>query len=221
MGDTPRNTTRQREAGAASRAETRRQLIAAAKELFSEQGYSATTVTKIARRAGVSLQTLYLACGSKRELLQVVLSQALSGTPSGIGPDYLTGLRAQMASAADETYPEPERTLRAFTRLFRTLAERAEPWWRVYRDAAAIDPEIASDWATLTAQRRIATAALLQDLADAQLPPGLTRHVLVDTAWAIASPETCQLLINHAGYTLDDYERWMADTLSRVVASPA
>jgi len=85
LGDTPRNTTRQREAGAASRAETRRQLIAAARELFSEQGYSATTVIKIARLAGVSLQTLYLACGSKRELLQVVLSEALSGTPSGIG----------------------------------------------------------------------------------------------------------------------------------------
>lgn len=150
-----------------------------------------------------------------------MLSQALSGTPSGIGQDYLTGLRAQMASVADETYPEPERTLRAFTRVFRTIAERAETWWRVYRDAAAIDPEIAEDWATLTARRRTATAALLQDLADAQLPPGLTRRALTDTVWAIASPETCQLLRNHAGYTLDDYERWMADTLSRMVDSPA
>ena len=97
MGDTPRNTTRQREAGAASRAETRRQLIAAARELFSEQGYSATTVTKIARLAGVSLQTLYLACGSKRELLQVVLSEALSGTPSGIGGPLPAG--AQLLKA--------------------------------------------------------------------------------------------------------------------------
>src|SRR5262249_57506347 len=67
------------------------------REVVRGEGCGARTVTKIARLAGVSLQTLYLACGSKRELLQVVLSEALSGTPSGIGGPLPAG--AQLLKA--------------------------------------------------------------------------------------------------------------------------
>ena len=217
MGETIRNTTRQREAGAASRAETRRRLIAAARELFAECGYAVSTVTKIAQRAGVSLQTLYLACGSKRELLQVVLAEALADSPAGIEVDYVNNLHIQLSAATDDATPEPDRTLRAFAKLFRHIAERAHPWWRVYRDAAGADREIADDWAALTAKRRETTAELLAELADDQLPPGLTRETLVDTIFVIASPETCQLLLENRGYTLDRYEQWLSDTLCRAV----
>src|SRR6476620_9319750 len=79
----PRRMTRQREAGAASRAETQR-LVVAAGELFAELGYAGSTVTAIADRAGVSLQTLYLAWGSKRQLLRAFMEQGLSGSPSAI-----------------------------------------------------------------------------------------------------------------------------------------
>ena len=218
MSRPQRNTTRQREAGAASRAETRRRLSVAASELFAEQGYTATTVSGIARRAGVSLQTLYLAWGSKRELLRAVLGEALSGTAGGIDTEYVPRLRALMAPAAQESHTEPEHTVRAFAHVFRLIADRAATWWQIYRDAAATDPEIAQDWAALTALRRETTAALLQGLADEHLPPGLGRDQMVDTAWTIASPETCDLLVRHTGYTLDAYERWVGDTLLAVVA---
>ena len=218
MSSSSRNTTRQREAGAASRAETRRRLVEAAAELFAEQGYRATTVSGIARRAGVSLQTLYLAWGSKRDLLRAVLGQALSGTSGGIDADYVPRLQAQMSAAADQSHTGPERPVRALAHVFRTIAERAMPWWRVYRDAAGNDPEIAVDWAGLTALRRRTIAVLLQDLDDEHLPPGTGRERLTDTAWTIASPETCDLLVRHAGYTLDAYEQWVGDTLLAVVA---
>jgi AcrR family transcriptional regulator len=213
-----RNTTRQREAGAASRAETRRRLVAAAAELFGEQGYTATTVNSIARQAGVSLQTLYLAWGSKRDLLRAVLGQALSGTAGGIDADYLPRLHAQMVAATKQSHTEPERTVRALAHVFRAIAERATPWWRIYRDAAATDHAIAHDWATLTAQRRQTTAALLQGLTDEDLPLGLGRDQMTDTAWTLASPETCELLVRHGGYTLDAYERWVGDTLLAALA---
>ena len=38
--------------------ETRRNIIDAAAELFSELGYSGTTLAKIAKRAGVSVETV-------------------------------------------------------------------------------------------------------------------------------------------------------------------
>lgn len=74
-----RNTTRHREAGAASRVETRRRLLDAAGHEFAERGYTAATVTRIAGRAGVTVQTLYLAWGSKRELLRAYMESALAG----------------------------------------------------------------------------------------------------------------------------------------------
>lgn len=218
MGRPQRNTTRQREAGAASRAETRRRLVAAAAELFAEHGYTATTVSSIARRSGVSLQTLYLACGSKRELLRAVLGQALSGTGGGIEADYASRLQAQMAVVANTSHTEPERTVRALAHVFRTVAERATPWWRVYRDAAATDPDIAHDWVRLTALRRRTTAGLLHGLTDENLPLGLGTTQMTDTAWTIASPETCELLMRHGGYTFDAYERWVGDTLLAALA---
>src|SRR4051794_3507973 len=71
---------RRREAGTASRESTRQRLLAAADELFRERGYSATTVAAITARAGVSLQTLYLAWGSKRDLFRAAAEAAAAAS---------------------------------------------------------------------------------------------------------------------------------------------
>jgi AcrR family transcriptional regulator len=59
----------------------RERLVVAAVELFTEQGYDATTVTQIAARAGVAKSTLFRYFPDKREILaagQETLSQLLS-----------------------------------------------------------------------------------------------------------------------------------------------
>jgi AcrR family transcriptional regulator len=59
----------------------RERLVVAAVELFTEQGYDATTVTQIAERAGVTKSTLFRYFPDKREILaagQETLSQLLS-----------------------------------------------------------------------------------------------------------------------------------------------
>jgi AcrR family transcriptional regulator len=55
-------------------AERRRQLIAAAEDLFLHKGYHATTMDDVARRAGMSKKTVYQVFSSKSELLDAVLS---------------------------------------------------------------------------------------------------------------------------------------------------
>src|ERR1700709_34116 len=57
-------------------------LVVAAVDLFTEQGYDATTVTQIAERAGVTKSTFFRHFPDKRELLvagQETLSQLLAG----------------------------------------------------------------------------------------------------------------------------------------------
>lgn len=212
-------SSRQKRAGEASRAATRARLVDAAATAFLEGGYSATTVTELARRAEVSLQTLYLAVGNKRLLLRAVLEQALAprGDPAGgIGESYRRELRAQ-AGAAHRGADDPPARVRAIAHVFRTVAERAAPWWRLYRHAAATEPEIAADWAELQRLRRGTLAALLDDVPDDALRTGLTRDRAVDTLWVLASPETYELLVERAGYSLDGFEGWLGDTLAGVL----
>ena len=51
-------------------AQTRRDIIAAAGVLFRERGYAGTSMPEIAAEAGVAVETIYRAFGSKAGLLR-------------------------------------------------------------------------------------------------------------------------------------------------------
>ncbi len=215
-GRRPRNTLRQREAGAASRTETRRRLLVAAAELFAEKGYKGATVNAIAARAGVSLQTLYLSWGSKRELLRGYLEYSLSGSPTGTDEaSWAARLRELITAEMDRRPDDPTVALRAAARVFRHASERAALAWQLYRDAAAVDTEIADDWATLARLRRHSMADGLMSgvLHSGSMRPTLNPDAALDTIMVLVSPESYDVLVRGAGYTLDRYEQWIGDTL--------
>ena len=60
-------------------ARTRLAVLDAARELFTAQGYMATTVDEIAGRAGVSKPTVFAAAGSKQAILKQLRDIALAG----------------------------------------------------------------------------------------------------------------------------------------------
>jgi len=66
-----------REVTPGGRDRTRVALVRAAQELLAEQG-PAASVTAIAERAGVALQTIYNQAGSKAELLALATSEAIA-----------------------------------------------------------------------------------------------------------------------------------------------
>jgi AcrR family transcriptional regulator len=210
---------RRRAAGAASRDETRRRLLAAADALFREQGYPATTVTAIARRAGVSLQTLYLAWGSKRALLRAATDAAAVASQLPLGPEeWRAGVRAELAGDVGEA-PTAAAYLGAVSRLFVRVAERTAPYWRMHRAAAASDPEVAADWAALTAERRRTLAVVAAGIPASGLRPGQTPEAVVDTLWALTSPEVYDLLTVQGASSPAAFEAWLADTLTHALCT--
>lgn len=212
-----RNTTRQREAGAAARLETRRRLLEAAAEEFADRGYVAATVNRIAERAGVTVQTLYLAWGSKRELLRAYMEAVLTGPPEhAVAGD----LSASIVAGFEAATADPRRIIKQIAHLYRQVAERAALGWQLYRDAAASDPAIAEDWMALQRQRRETFVALIGRLPVGSLRRGLTRAAAADTAWAIASPHTYELMVHSGDYTLDAYETWVSTTLTAALLAP-
>jgi AcrR family transcriptional regulator len=209
--------TRHQEAAAASRAETRRRLLRAAEEEFTERGYAAATVARIAARAGVTVQTLYLAWGSKRALLRAYIDAALAGDENTSYPQAQPDM---IAAVVEGALDDPKAVIRQISMLYRQIAERAAIGWKLYRDAAAGDPEIATDWQALQAFRHQTFTELINHLPARSLRPGLTRAAATDTAWAIASPDTYDMLVRTRGYTLDQYQKWVTTSLTTLLLRP-
>ncbi|MDP3894340.1 TetR/AcrR family transcriptional regulator, partial [Nocardioides sp.] len=59
--------------------EARARVVRSATELFIRQGYVATTLSEIAQAAGVAVQTIYSAHGSKVGLIAAAHDVALAG----------------------------------------------------------------------------------------------------------------------------------------------
>ncbi|ROZ99123.1 helix-turn-helix domain-containing protein [Gordonia sp. OPL2] len=131
-----------------------------------------------------------------------------------IGPDPAEVGPTDVGSADPEPADvEPEELIRFLVAQFRMLAERSAFGWRTYRDAAAVDPEAATDWAALMDIRRSNFRHLFGQIPDDRLRVGLTAEAAADTAWVIASPDTYDQLVRHAGYSLDEFADWVATTL--------
>lgn len=210
----PRRVSRQREAGEATRRETRRQLLAAARAEFAERGYAAATVVRIAERAGVSVQTLYNDWGGKRNLLRAVMGSALAGDDDISLEAAGLPLAVLTATLDPADAEDPRRLLAHLVHQYRLIAERAAVGWQAYRDGAAVDPDIAADWQQLSDARRNGFHATFARLPAAALRPGLSHAAAADTAWVIASPDTHDLLVRRAGYSYDQLEDWVRTTLT-------
>ncbi len=194
--------SRQARVGAAIRRDTRDRLLRAAGAEFAAHGYTATTVTRLAKAAGVSVQTLYLTWGSKRALLRGYMEQVLAGD-------------ADSPEAAVTRFDglDPRERLAELAAAVTDVAGRASIGWRLYRDAAAVDPEIAADWSELQLLRRGLFERIIDGIPATALRTGLSRAAAVDSAWAIASPQAHELLVDRLGYDLPAFRAWMESTL--------
>src|SRR5438045_9641034 len=87
---------------------TRQAVLDAARELFTAQGYTATTVDEIAGRAGVSKPTVFAAAGSKQAILKQLRDIALAGDDEPIPVAQRSWYREALAE------PAPRRALRLY-----------------------------------------------------------------------------------------------------------
>jgi AcrR family transcriptional regulator len=82
-------------------------LVVAAVDLFTEQGYDATTVAQIAERAGVTKSTFFRHFSDKRELLVAgqetlsrLLADGITDAPAGASPLEAVAAGLERASSA-------------------------------------------------------------------------------------------------------------------------
>jgi AcrR family transcriptional regulator len=117
-------------------ARTEALLVAAANELFLQQGYVATTLAQVARRAGLADRTVYVRFGTKAALFRRVIDEAIAGDTQRL--DVAHRPRTLDAMSAD-TLGE---RLEALADVSVGIAKRAGPLFEVASQAEGIEPEV-------------------------------------------------------------------------------
>jgi len=187
--------------------ETQRVIVEAASRLFLEHGYHATSISRIASEAGVAVQTIYNAVGSKRELLSRVLDFAAAGERAPVTVPQFMRERA-------ESELDPRRIIAQLVEFWRGALPRTAPVFRIIREAAAADPEIAVLERGRAAQRLDNYRAAAQLLADRKaLRPGITIDGAAAAIFAIGHPETYRGLVLDGDWDDDAWANWLQATL--------
>lgn len=193
-------------------AATRRAVLQAARELFTEQGYAATGVGEIARRAGVAVDTVYAAAGRKPVLMRELVETALSGTGEAVpGPerDYVSRIRA--AGTAREK-------LGVYAAAVTDIGVRMAPVHRALAEAAVGDPDCARLRSEISARRAANMRSFAADLrSTGELRADLDDDAVADVVWSMNSAEYWALLVGERGWTPDRFTGWLADAWCRLL----
>jgi len=188
--------------------DNRRAVLQAARQLFLEHGFAATTMPAIASAAGVSVQTVYNAFGNKPRLAKAVFDVAIAGDDQPVPMLQ----RASLGRVRDA--PDARTRLRLYGEFLAEVAPRHVPVQLVIRDAAASDPEARVVWAELQAERLKGMTMFARALHDdGHLRPGVSANEARDVLWTCNSAELFQLLVLERGWPPERYGRWVAEVL--------
>jgi len=193
----------------AQAAQTRLDVLTAACELFPVRGYAGTTINEVATAAGVAVETIYRAFGSKAALFKGVLEAAIAGGAerAAIPPEQRPAVRTM----AEE--PDPRRVLELHAATQPGIHARSGPYNRVLREAASADPDLADVWHQLEAQRLAGMRRLAVRLHDlGALRPGLSVEEARDILWTVNSHAVYDLLVVQRGWPHERYRDWVVAT---------
>ena len=192
--------------------ETRRQIVEAARGLFLSRGYGGATIEAIAAQAGVAPETVYAAFGSKRAILARLFETSVVGDESPVPLLKRSGPQA-VRSETDQT-----RQIEMFTEDIHKIMSRTAPLFEVLRTAAHTEPEIAEMLNGILESRLGGMMFFVRALMkNGPLRAGLTAESAAETVWLLTSGEVFMLLKGDRGWTDEDYQRWLANALKRLL----
>ena len=197
--------------------ETRRRILDAAEDLFTRDGYAATTMTAIAEHADVAVQTLYAVFGNKRAILTELIDARVAGD------DHARSLPDREDWRAMEREPDPHRQLALFAQIATRIGNRSAAINEIMAGAAGADPEIAAIYQQQRQSRYKDERRIARSLArKGALREGLSETQAADIIWAIATTRTYRALVGERRWTTDQYEHWLKDLLAHaLLAEPA
>jgi AcrR family transcriptional regulator len=183
--------------------ETKQRIVAASRKLLKSKGYSGMTIEAIANKAEVAVPTVYAVFGSKIGILAELMDEAT------FGPDY-----EQLVRQALET-EEPHKRLRFAARIARRVHDAASSTFDLMRGAGVVAPEFAELEKKRESHRYAAQESMIDFLGrSGRLRPGVNKQAARDILWALTGRELYRMLVRERGWTSQNYEDWLGETLT-------
>lgn len=184
--------------------ETRHLIAHAARLLFAERGYAATSIEAVANEAGVAARTVYAIFGTKKAILGAICEEWLA--EAGVMETVAEGLaerdlrrRLALVASSSRRQWESERGVRA-----------------MLEGAAASDAEVARMLAGWKDDRARSLHSVVVGVEG-----DLRSEIDIERAGAIiralTSAEVYAELVAGEGWTPDEYELWLARLLAEVL----
>ncbi len=193
---------------------TRAKVVSAATRLFLKHGYAGATIPAIAAEAGVALQTVYRAAPGKAELLRAAVTAAVAGGSerSAVPVEERPAIRAVIQES------DPNRQLALYAHTQPGIWSRVGPLLQVLAVAAASEPELRDLQREQDTQRLVGLTRFAELLRErgalrAELSPQHAADIIV----SLCSYATYESLVLTRGWTDNQYEAWLADTLQRII----
>jgi AcrR family transcriptional regulator len=188
----------------------RRAVVDAARTLFLERGYVATTIEAISERSDVPSATVYRLFASKLGILKALLDTSIAGDDRPL----MVHERPDVASLFTE--PDPHQLLVGFAGVTTAINQRTNDVYRALVSAAGSDPAAAELLREIRQQRDRGQRQIARALARARaLKPGLRERDAADLIHALMSPEVYRLLVGDRGWAPERYQAWLATTLTQ------
>jgi AcrR family transcriptional regulator len=187
-------------------AQTRAVVLDAAARLFGELGWADTSMRRIAKAAGVSVETVYVGFGSKGDLLAAVMDVAV------VGDDLPIPLAQREVALVLGTGTRDERVTKAAS-MSAAISSRTCELVQALTQGSATDDLLAQRLGALDERRRKEIADYIKQVASR--PP--TRLEL-DEVWLLTSAEVFHLLVHRSGWTPEQHEQWLADRLLGLIS---
>jgi AcrR family transcriptional regulator len=186
---------------------TQSRILGAARALFLERGFAATTLAAIAEQAGVAPETIYAIYRTKAGLLGNVVRAAVlrDGGPEDVLEHRWVKELLRL--------PDPPAQLAALARHTARTVELTSPMHTVIAAAGSGNGELDDLRRELREMRFDGQARVIAAIADERtLRPGLTPEAAADTFSALASPELHHVLTADRGWSQERYARWLQET---------
>lgn len=181
-------------------------MLDAALELFTTQGYAATSVARVAERADVALKTVYVSVGGKADLVMALMDRGLD-----LPMDRWTASRSELAPA------DAEHFLRQTVERLRVVFDRSLPVVEIMIEAARSDAAVA-ERSRATSERFRERLDVLASLLSAS--GSLRSDVDEAAAQAILTfylaPRSWRALLD-AEWDFDRAERWLSEQIVRAL----
>ena len=183
-------------------------VVQAARELFETGGFRQTTIAAIAKRAGVSSESIYKTFGTKAALAKAVFDLELAGD------DEPVPIADRPAIQAIRNEPDARRKITMFAEGLAQRHARSAAVQILIRDGRHVDDSLAPVWAALQREGLTGMTALGRHLLDTgQLREGLTIEQVRDILWNYLAIDAYERLVLIQGWSQQRYSNWLAHTM--------